>query len=335
MNREMIQRWAEYGIYAVHIPMAPPLRWVNSYVLHGKGETTVVDPGPRTVESIATWEQALRELGLHAQEITSIMVTHHHPDHYGLAGYLQSLSGAKVYMSRRAYEESQLMWGKGQRINEELTALFRQHGMPDTWLAQLPGHLDSFLSQVEPHPEITPVADGEILCLGGRSWTAIETAGHAPGHLSLYENGQGIILCGDAVLPQISPNISLLPGSDPNPLASFLQSLDKLKGFKVSVAFPGHRNPFSGFTERIDQLLLHHEERLEKMEALLDGGERSGFDICTALFGTKLGIHQMRFAMAETLAHLFELVQRGRLEIHNSSSYIRFSSSKSMKNRLE
>ncbi|MBU5674098.1 MBL fold metallo-hydrolase [Paenibacillus brevis] len=334
MTRQMIQSWDEYRIHAVHVPMAPPLRWINSYILQGNGEITLVDPGPRTNESIATWEQALGELGIQAREITSIVVTHHHPDHYGLAGYMQSRSGAKVYMSRRAYEESQLMWGKGQRINEELTALFRQHGMPDTWLALLPGHLDSFLSQVEPQPEIISVADGEILRLGDRSWTAIETAGHAPGHLSFYEDGQGIILCGDAVLPQISPNISLLPGSDPNPLHSFLQSLDKLKDFRVSVAFPGHRNPFSGFAERIDRLLLHHEERLEMIEALLDDGERSGFDICEALFGTELGIHQMRFAMAETLAHLFELVRRGRLEISNSSSHIRFGS-KRMKNRLE
>lgn len=334
MTRQTIQNWGEYGLHAVQIPMAPPLRWVNSYILQGNGEITVVDPGPRTEESIATWEKALEELGLQLREITSIVVTHHHPDHYGLAGYIQSLSGSRVYMSRRAYEESQLMWGEGQRINEELTALFRQHGMPQTWLAQLPGHLDSFLPQVEPQPEITFVADGEILRLGDRSWTVIETAGHAPGHLSFYEDGQGIILCGDAVLPQISPNISLLPGSDPNPLHSFLDSLDKLKGFKVRVAFPGHRNPFSGFEERIDRLLLHHEERLEKIEGLLDDRARSGFEVCGALFGISLSIHQMRFAMAETLAHLIELVRRGRIETNNSSSYTLFCS-KRMKNRLE
>lgn len=334
MSRQTLQSWAEYGIQAVQIPMAPPLRWVNSYILQANGEVTLVDPGPRTNESIAAWEKILGELAIQAQEITSIVVTHHHPDHYGLSGYLQSLSGAKVYMSRRAYEEAKLMWGKGQRINEELASLFHQHGMPDTWLIQLPSHLDSFVPQVEPQPEPTFVGDGDILRLGARSWQAVETAGHAPGHLSFYEAEQGIILCGDAVLPQISPNISLLPHSDPSPLYSFLQSLDKLKELRVQLALPGHRNPFTGFAERIDRLKLHHEERLDRIEELVGKREQNGFELCTALFGTDLGIHQMRFAMAETLAHLFELVRRGRLDTICRQSRIHYYS-KTMKNRLD
>lgn len=311
MTQERLKLWEEEGIVAVQIPMAPPLRWVNSYILQGSEGITLVDPGPRTRDAEAAWSEVLRQLGKKADEIESIVVTHHHPDHYGLAGYMQSLSGAKVYMSRRAHEESQRMWGAGQTMNRDLTELFRWHGMPDAWLALLPDHLDSFIAQVEPQPVISYVADGASLRMGGRSWTAIESSGHAPGHLSFYEKEQGLILCGDAVLPQISPNISLLPGSDQNPLLSFMRSLDRLGELQVTMAFPGHRRPFTGFSERTGRLQAHHEERLAKIAAMLDGREQSGFDICAALFGTDYGIHQMRFAMAETLAHLYELVRRG------------------------
>ena len=121
-------------------------------------------------------------------------------------------------------------------------------------------------------------------------------------------------MCGDAVLPQISPNVSLMPGSDPEPLQSFLQGLLKLKNLEVSTAYPGHRNPFQHFEERIVALLLHHEERLTKIEQLLADAPATGFELCTSLFGSRLGIHQMRFAMCETLAHTRELERRGRIK---------------------
>ncbi len=105
-----------------------------------------------------------------------------------------------------------------------------------------------------------------------------------------------------------------MPGSDPEPLQSFMQGLLKLKTLEVSTAYPGHRNPFTHFEERLQALLLHHEERLAKMERLLEEAPATGFGLCVSLFGTKLGIHQMRFAMCETLAHARELERRGRIE---------------------
>lgn len=308
-----IKDWHEEEITRVRISMAPPLRWVNSYLLHGPKGITIIDPGPRTETAEAEWKEVWSELGILPQDITSIVLTHHHPDHYGLAGYMQSLTGASVTMSRRAHEESLRMWGKDSVMREELPRLFRRHGMPAMWSDQIAEHLDGFIPQVTPSPNITYITEGSYVCMGGRNWLAIETAGHAPGHISFYDIERGIILCGDSVLPQISPNVSLLPGSDPQPLRSFIDSLVKLGELDVKLAFPGHRNPFSHFAERTNGLIKHHEERLLRIEALLQQSSQSGFDICTALFGNDLGIHQMRFAMSEALAHLVHLVGQGRV----------------------
>ncbi|MGG6311795.1 MBL fold metallo-hydrolase [Paenibacillus macerans] len=307
-----IQLWEKELIARVPISMAPPLRRVNSYVLRGEEGITIVDPGPRTKETEAEWQAAWRELGISPREIAQIVLTHHHPDHYGLAGYLQSLTGAPVLMSSRAFAETKLMWGEDGRMNEALPGLFRQHGMPESWCARLPDHLNGFVGQVTPSPEVTFIGEGESVTMGGRAWEPIETAGHAPGHLSFYDAERKLMLCGDAVLPQISPNVSFLPGSDPQPLQSFLISLVKLSGYEVELAYPGHRNPFGYFGERVRMLLQHHEERLSRIEELLRERPQCGFDVCASLFGTELGIHQMRFAMSETLAHLVELVRRGR-----------------------
>ncbi|MBP2002171.1 glyoxylase-like metal-dependent hydrolase (beta-lactamase superfamily II) [Paenibacillus shirakamiensis] len=306
-----IKEW-EDGIIQVKISMAPPLRWVNSYILRGEEGITIIDPGPRTETSIAEWSEAWKQLGFKPDEVHAVVVTHHHPDHVGLAGYIQSITGAQVWMSRRAHAETKLMWGSGSHVNQDLPRIYQKNGMPLEWTLQLPAHLEGFVSQVLPEPRVSYLDEGKPFMMGGVSWIPIETGGHAPGHLSFYDKETCTILCGDAVLPQISPNVSYLPGSDPQPLQSFTDGMLKLAGYPVVKAYPGHRHPFDYFRERLESLLLHHEERLSFIERLLQERPHNGFEVCTALFGTKLGIHQMRFAMSEALAHLIELVRQGR-----------------------
>lgn len=314
--------WKDTGIYQVKISLDNPLRWVNSYILQDGSELTLIDPGPRTPSSESEWAAALRRLGWSPLDISSIVVTHHHPDHYGLAGWFQEQSGAIVRMSERARQEAVLMWGEGSDMSERLPAFFADHGMPDSWLRLLPQHLDSFIPQVAPSPRVTYVTEGAAFRMGGRDWMPVQSGGHAPGHLVFHDEADGILLCGDAVLPQISPNVSLVPGSDAEPLQLYLAGLRRLRELHVRAAYPGHRHPFTHFRERIDALLAHHEERLDIAAGLLRQapGGLTAFDVTIALFGGKLGIHQMRFAMSEALAHLAELVRRGRAEMKQRSA---------------
>ncbi|HEY2495414.1 MAG TPA: MBL fold metallo-hydrolase [Paenibacillus sp.] len=309
-----LTKW-EHGITQVKISMSYPLRWVNSYVLQGTSGVAIIDPGPRSREAEEEWSKALGGMGLTVLDVSEVLLTHHHPDHYGLAGWIQTQSSCRVYMSQRAYEETLLTWGSAATLNHELPSWFRQHGLPELLINQIVEHMEVFLSQVSPQPEVTLLEEGVAFEFGGRSWIPVETGGHAPGHISLYDKELGIMVCGDAVLPQISPNVSLIPGSDPDPLHTFIQGLNRLRQYEVRLAFPGHRNPFTTFHKRIDDLLAHHEERLDMVEELLVGSPRSGYEICMSLFRSKLTIHQMRFAMCEALAHIQELVRRGKAEV--------------------
>lgn len=230
------------GVLRVAVPMPGPLRQVNAYVFQEADGISVVDPGPRTGTNEALWNDLLQDWGLDWRQVRQVVVTHHHPDHYGLSGWMQEQAGCPVFMSRRALEEAGRMWGhagegpasgtangyvssgpvsgpiggpasgsggglrgksgfgqalddrKEPELNRTLGAFFAAHGMPPEWTSQLPEHLRGFLPQTSPQPDVSIVEDGGTVRLGGRTWRAIQTGGHAPGHLSFHDAERELLL---------------------------------------------------------------------------------------------------------------------------------------------
>ncbi len=306
------------GWIRLPVPLPFALRWVNAYLLPGDDGWTVVDPGLRSPEAEACWEETLRSIGLPWERIGQIVVTHHHPDHYGMAGWLQRRTGAVVRMSVVARRYALRLWGPGETFSEALTAAFAAHGLPPEHQAGVRAHLHRVRdTQVLPHPEqVEWLEPGRKLTMGGTEWELIPGEGHAPGHVSLYDRSRRVMLCGDQVLPDITPNIGWMPDADPDPLGSFLESLDRLAAYDVVMAYPGHRAPFASFGERIGQLKTHHARRLRDMaERVREAGALNAFDCCVRTFGTGIvnDPHHLRFAMAETIAHLVRLERTGTL----------------------
>lgn len=301
--------------YRVKVPLPFPLRWVNAYALKGPDGWTIVDPGLRTPESEALWEDTLRELGIGFADVEQIVLTHYHPDHYGLAGWFQERSapGTPVRISREGKSLADRLWGAGETLSAAFRDEFLRHGMDAETAARIVPHMESFYAQVSPHPQAAFLEPGDAVRLGSRTYRSILTPGHAAGHLMFREESGGELFCGDHVLPQITPNVSWIPGAEPNPLAAFLASLQEVSRLEVTRAFPGHRDPFSGFGARALEIVRHHEERLAAILHLLAAAPASAYAVCRGLFGERLSIHQLRFAMGETLAHLLYLQQAERI----------------------
>jgi glyoxylase-like metal-dependent hydrolase (beta-lactamase superfamily II) len=300
-------------IVQVKVPLPFPLRWVNSYVVRGQDGYTIIDPGLHTEEAEQLWEQAMQETGFGISDIERIVLTHHHPDHYGMAGWFQTRSSVcpPVLLSREGRELAESLWGETETMTERMYSDFRMNGMDQETADAMIPHMKGFIPLVSPQPKITCIQDGELVPIGDRRYLAIHTPGHATGHLCFLDESNREIFCGDQVLPQITPNVSLLPGGDPDPLSSFLDSLQMVGQLQVTLAMPGHRDPFSGFAERAGEIVRHHEARLQQIRELLSE-PMTAFSLCRKLFGDKLSIHQLRFAMGETMAHLVYLAQRGQ-----------------------
>jgi len=303
----------ENGWIRVKVPLPFPLKFVNAYLIPGEGGWTLIDPGLRTPEAERLWLEAMERCGIRAADIRAVVLTHQHPDHIGLAGWFQERSDAPVYMSEQAYGYAMRLWGPGRTFTAELQALYRENGLPRGLEEALEDHLERFVAMVSPLPDPSFVRGGGTIEIGGVSWEIIDTPGHADGHLCFWQRDARLMLCGDQVLPGITPNISLVPGGEPGVLARYLNSLAMLEAFEAEWAYPGHRDPFRGMRSRIGEIKAHHIRRLAVMEDML-AEPLTGYEICMRLFGDRVrdSLHNLRFAMSETLAHLEQLAAEGR-----------------------
>lgn len=298
-----MKQWED--IIEVPLPLPFALKIINAYLIKGKSGYTIVDTGLHYEEGLAKWEMAQKEWNWSWDDVEKIVLTHYHPDHYGLAGQLQQETKAPVYISKTDYEQAQLFFSRESNMPRSMAEFYTKHGLTDEWASQIPGHLRSFHQWVEPHPEPRFIEAGETIRLGDHEYVIYHTPGHADGHLSFYDPKRKILIGGDFLLPKITPNISLWPTCHPNPLQVYIQTLEKMKSVPVNRVFPAHGAPFTRYRERIEELIRHHEERLDTIKKKLKENEHlTAYDICMDLFGTNLTIHNLRFAMAETLAHL-------------------------------
>src|SRR5699024_9729882 len=251
------------------------------------------------------WEEVFQELAIKPASIHTIIVTHFHPDHSGLAGFLQEKTGAEVWMSKtdRAMFELAFIRNKEQAVNVE--SLLQNHGTPRELIEAILENLENITAHVQPFADVSEIKENDFH-FGNKKWEVYETPGHSQGHLCFYQKDEKILLSADMILDKITPNISIWPGGSEQPLDDYLSSLNRLKDLSADQVWPGHGDLVYDVEQRIDELLQHHEKRLNKIRDLVDG--QTCFAITEAFFdGKDLTSHQWRFAIGETLAHLEHL----------------------------
>lgn len=167
----------EKDVYRIRVPLSFPLRWVNSYAVRGPDGWTVIDPGIRSPEAEGAWNLFFRETGTTPSDIHAILLTHHHPDHYGLSGWLQEQSGAPVYMSVPAWRQAGQLWGPDRTMTDKLLCLFAGHGMDTNMLDRMHSHLESFVPLVSPAPRVHFLSPQKTVTVGRRRCLALSTPG--------------------------------------------------------------------------------------------------------------------------------------------------------------
>ncbi|MEM2107330.1 MAG: MBL fold metallo-hydrolase [Candidatus Bathyarchaeia archaeon] len=307
----MIERVTS-NIYMVKIPLPQsPLKATNSYIIKGEDRNLIVDTGYNLPECKTALLQGLRELGV-SLDLTDIFITHMHPDHLDLVWSLQSDS-SKIYLSKPDVEtvKSSERWEESRNLFSKLS------GLPEDVLQEIIERHSPRRFHQGKTPEFTIVEDGDEIKIGDHLLQCVETPGHSKGHMCLYEPKRKLLICGDHVLNDITPNIALWQ-YEWNPLEKYLDSLDKILGFEVELALPGHRSLIRDFEGRIFELKNHHQERLKEILSLLDGDGKDAFRIASEMkwdmtyeSWDQFPATQKLFATAEALSHLKYLDDKG------------------------
>lgn len=305
------------GVLWLRMRLPFALNHINLWLVDDGPCWTAVDCGYALPETKAAW-QHLFATCLGGRPIGRVIVTHYHPDHIGLAGWLTEQWDAKLWITEKEWLHARMMTGDAggdaARVRSEFA---RRAGLDDEAAAIFAERQGNYRRGVPSVPgAYHRIGDGSEIAIGGRIWRVIVGEGHAPEHACLYCAEAGILIAGDQILPRISPNISV-PAHEPDgdPLARYLASLAKLRKELPPdiLVLPSHNLPFRGAHQRIDELAAHHRVRCDEVVAACTR-PLCAAELMPILFRRPLDRHQTGFALGEALAHLHYLCGQGALE---------------------
>jgi glyoxylase-like metal-dependent hydrolase (beta-lactamase superfamily II) len=307
------------GVNQVALPVGVHgVETVNVYVLADGDRVTLVDCGiwhpDGDVAALRVLEEGLRGAGYELRDVSRILVTHAHIDHYGLAGRLMELTGAELWMHALTDLDC-------EKYRHPDTALARRrdtyadHGLPPDQLPTVAHGLRNWLPYLYTVVEAsTRLRGGERIRVGPREWEVIHTPGHSVGHVCLWSADLGALLSGDHLLPGVTPPVTFERGFDADPLRSYLDSLRRIADRAPGLVLPGHGRTFTDCARRIEVIIRTKTRRLDSIRELIEEEPRTVVQIADRVF-TRAGPAYMRsFALSETLAHIAYLRSAGAVE---------------------
>ncbi len=305
------------GILWLRLPLPMALDHVNIFALDEGDGWTLIDTGLDSRRGRAIWERLMAG-PLGGRPVKRVVVTHHHPDHVGLAGWFQTM-GAELVTTRTAWLFTRMLVLDDQPLpTAESVAFYRAAGMDAAMLAKrMTERPFNFCDVVAPLPlGFTRIAEGDEITMGGRRWAVRMGNGHAPEHATFWSLDDNLVLGGDQLLPSISANIGVYPTEpEADPLGEWLESCRAFQAHATPehLILPGHKLPFTGLPLRLVQMIENHESALDR---LLDHLKQpsSAAQCFAPLFKRKIDDGTYGLALVEAVAHLNHLLRRGAVQ---------------------
>jgi len=314
------------NLFRLKIPLPDsPLKYLNAYVVKSEDRNLIIDTGLNRSACLKAMLEGLQQIEIDLAS-TDFFITHLHADHFGLVARLAT-DTSRIYFNHPDAELIESWEGF-----EPMIAFAAQNGFPqDELRAALDAHPGNRFGSSWV-PELKILKDGDPVHAGGYRFQCVETPGHTLGHTCLYEPTQKILIAGDHMLIDITPNIQCWKDRQ-NPLKSYMESLDKVSRLDVELILPGHRRLFSHHQKRIQELKQHHRDRLEEvMDILQIKTPQSAFGVASQMHWDirrqswdHFPVAQKWFATGEALAHIRFLEEEGRLARREKEGVVLFS----------
>lgn len=296
------------GIYEIFLPLPMRPTIVNVYLVDCGGEWTLIDTGMNTADSIATLKDAFEQVGTRVEDLSVILGTHHHVDHFGASATIKRDSHARTYLHELEVERVNRMLTLGPPASRpEALAFFQGHGFPiDRYPLEKmrPAWMGTDMYNPVPQPD-QYLSDGDEIEVGERRFEVVWTPGHAPGHSVIYLRKERVMIVGDHLLPKITPHVGVYPSGPGNPLRDFIDSQLKVQNFDVELVLPAHGAVYQDHRHRANQLIEHHRYREAEILDLVKHEQHTAFEISEQVFGAEdRPVFHVMAATFETLAHL-------------------------------
>jgi glyoxylase-like metal-dependent hydrolase (beta-lactamase superfamily II) len=315
------------GVYWVRMPLPFSLKWINLWLLRDGDGWAIVDTGIATEETRLHW-RTIFDTYLEGLPVTRVLITHMHPDHVGLAGWLTRKFDAQLWMSRLEYLTCRtLVADTGRDAPEVAISFYRAAGWSEDALDTYRVRFGGFGKAVSRLPDaFQRLSDGDEVMINGLPWQIIMGCGHSPEHACLYQPDLKVVISGDQVLPRISSNVSVFP-TEPtgDPMTDWIDSCHKLKAALPHdvLVLPSHNEPFFGLHRRLGDLIDNHESALTRLAAWIEEPKRV-VDCFSPLFKRTIGPDVLGMATGEAIAHLNCLIARGQATSSLDDQGIRF-----------
>lgn len=290
---------------------------VNVYIIEGTNGNLMIDTGWNTTESFNTLAQEMKSSGFAMKDITHVAITHIHPDHFGLAGKIAEITGARILMSDIEYNLLDSRFWHPEELLSSMSAFLQLNGVPDWELKMLTEASLSLRNSVSTLSKAELLKPGDHVPMEPFDFQVVLTPGHAIGHICFYEPNKKYLFTGDQILAETVPNISYHPQSGENPLGDYITSLNTISDLDIRFIFPGHGSVFSGVGPKIDDILHLHKDRIMAIQSAMGVEIKTGYDLAKSLpwlvDGEPINYDKLepidkRQAVLETLAYLQYLV---------------------------
>ncbi|HXW33881.1 MAG TPA: MBL fold metallo-hydrolase [Acidimicrobiales bacterium] len=305
------------GLWSIPVPIPNnPLRYVLVYALELDNGVAIVDAGWNTDDAWSALNDGLEKAGGSISDVRAVLVTHIHPDHYGLAGRVREESGAWIGLHPDDADMLEARYMEPDDLLARMRVFMEDAGVPAERLPDLSMASMVIRDQVKAAQPDVLFEDGKRVDVSGWDLRTVWTPGHSPGHVCFYSPDRQLLLSGDHVLPRITPNIGVHTQQFPNPLGNFLESLLKVQNLDTEEVLPAHEYRFANLRGRVDEIIEHHAERLAEIEDLLAKEPGlTAWELSVRLHWSRpwdeIQDFMQRAAVGETLAHIV------LLEIHD------------------
>lgn len=313
------------GVLWIRMPLPLALAHINVWAIRDGDGWAIVDTGMRTPQTAEAWCKLFAG-PLQGLPVTRVFVTHMHPDHIGMAGWITRRFLCPLWMTRLEFLTCRVLAADiGKEAPTEGVRFYRAAGWTDAALENYRARFGDFGKWMYPLPDsYRRMHDGQRLRIGQREWEVIVGSGHSPEHACLHCPELKLLISGDQVLPRISSNVSVHP-MEPNadPVSDWLASLSYLRNRVPDdvIVLPAHDEPFQGLRARLGELEASQHRALDRLrEGLL--APRRVIDLFEVLFSRNVQSDPFLLSLAtgETIACLNHLIEAGEVGVTSDGS---------------